>query len=269
MFYVLNFDDHRFTSCDDVTKAEALISRLLSEGCSKDSLEIINGLIDDVRLNVDQFWNLCMEQGVPISENLQESQPVFNSRLAGIQAFKKNTETIQRAAEDEKQRMTNALISEIRTLKPRIDELLVTGNACMQSGIELTGKAWGGHEGYDTHQFITNGWSHLLGFVQERDPNTRQYLPFSKLGIMGGGACRFNLETDGVKVNVTGDTIYILNRFIKEFDSFESELYSYIDQTLAKQQKSLDKLISKAEEKALSSTSKDTPATSRDNLSRC
>lgn len=118
---------------------------------------------------------------------------------------------------------------QIRALKPRIDELLEVGNACLEHGIELTGKAWGGHEGYDTHQFISNGWSHITGFIREYDQTTRKTLPFTKVGKIGGGACDWNLTTDGVKINVSGDISYILKRFLDEFDEFETEFYKYVD----------------------------------------
>lgn len=117
----------------------------------------------------------------------------------------------------------------IKSLKPKIDELLLVGNACLENKIPLEGQAWGGHEGYDTHQFITNSWSHLLGFVNNYDRNTRKRLSFIKLGIHGGGACNFNLETDGIMIDVSGDELYVLKKFVDKFDEFESEFYKYID----------------------------------------
>ena len=173
----------------------------------------------------------------------------FSSRLNRLQAYKENASTLQKAADTEKQNKIAILTAQIRLLKPRIDDLIATGTACLENDIPLQGNAYGGHEGYDTHQFITNGWSHLLGFVQNRDPQTRKMLPFTKLGIWGGGACNYNLETDGVTLNVSGDAIYILKRFVDEFDAFENAFYSYVDKVLEKQQKSVDKLISNAEKR--------------------
>ena len=118
---------------------------------------------------------------------------------------------------------------QIRELKPRIDELLEVGNACLKHNIPLEGSRWGGYEGYDTHQFITNGWSHLLGFVGNYSQARRKVLPFTKLGIEGGGACTFNLETDGDTINVIGDKCYVLKKFVDNFDRFESEFYKYVD----------------------------------------
>lgn len=121
----------------------------------------------------------------------------------------------------------------IKSFKSRIDELLVVGNACLEHGIPLDGKAWGGHEGYDTNQFITNSWSHLLGFVSVYDHNARKSLPFTKIGIMGGGACNYNLATDGEIIEVSGNVSYVLKKFVENFDEFEMEFYKYVDKITA------------------------------------
>lgn len=116
----------------------------------------------------------------------------------------------------------------IKSFKPRIDELLAVGNACKNNSIELTGGSWGGHEGYDTHQFISNSWSHLLGFISEGNGK-----PFTKIGKIGGGACDYNLTTDGTIINVSGDVEYVLKRFVDDFDTFETEFYAYVDKVTA------------------------------------
>ena len=82
------------------------------------------------------------------------------------------------------------------------------------------------HEGYDTHQFITNCWSHLVGFVQ----NGKSAI--FELGINAGGACgKWNFRTDGDKVyDVCGDerreaSLEHMQKFINKFDEFETTLY--------------------------------------------
>lgn len=115
----------------------------------------------------------------------------------------------------------------IKLLKPRIDELIEVGNACLEHGIKLTGKDWGGHEGYDTHQFFTNSWSHLLGFVYDKNE-------INCLGIFGGGFCDYHLKTDGDFIEVEGRSVlYVLKRFVNEFDEFETEFYKYVDKVTA------------------------------------
>ena len=117
----------------------------------------------------------------------------------------------------------------IRALKPRIDELLSVGNACMEHGIPLEGRAWGGHEGYDTNQFISNSWSHVVGFIADYDQKARKRLPLTKVGVRGGGACHFELETDGDRIDVSGEVLWVLKHFVEGFDEFETEFYKYVD----------------------------------------
>jgi hypothetical protein len=156
------------------------------------------------------------------------------SRIDNISKFAQKKEEQKLAKERAIQQQFEECVSKIKSFKPRIDELLTVGNACLEHGIALEGEAWGGHQGYDTHQFITNGWSHLLGFVCGRDQRTREVLPFTQLGIMGGGACHFDLRTDGVTVDVSGsDALYVLKRFVDEFDKFETEFYKYVDKITA------------------------------------
>ena len=156
------------------------------------------------------------------------------SRIDNIAKFAQKREEEKMSKEQLRLQQIEEYKERIKALRPRIDELLEVGNACLEHDIPLTGEAWGGHQGYDTHQFITNGWSHLLGFVQNRDMDTRKLLPFNKLGIWGGGCCDYNLETDGIIVNALGsDTLYVLKRFVNEFDEFENEFYKYVDKVTA------------------------------------
>lgn len=156
------------------------------------------------------------------------------NRIDNIAKFAQKKEEEQIAKENDTIRQIEEYKAKIRSLKSRIDELIMVGNACIDHNIPLEGRAFGCHEGYDTNQFITNSWSHLLGFVQTYDKNTRKRLPFTKLGIHGGGACYFNLETDGVTVDVSGkESLYVLKRFVNGFDVFETEFYKYVDKITA------------------------------------
>lgn len=150
------------------------------------------------------------------------------SRIDDIKNYKHKCDSEKVNKEIEKQNKIEIYKEQIRTLKPRIEELLEVGNACNENGIELTGREWGGREGYDTHQFMTNSWSHLLGFVGNKNSN------ITCLGIYGGGACNYHLETNGDFIEVSGDILYILKRFIDEFDRFEAEFYKYVDEIISK-----------------------------------
>ena len=146
------------------------------------------------------------------------------NRVDNIKKFanKRDIEQIQKK-EDTLNRIEEYK-AHIKTLKPRIDELLKVGNACLEYGIELNGRSWGGHEGYDTHQFFSNSWSHLVGFI-----NDGKDKPITKVGKRGGGACNWELETNGIDIEVSGNIERVLKYFIDEFDEFETEFYKYVD----------------------------------------
>ena len=155
-------------------------------------------------------------------------------RIDNIEKFAQKRDYEQMEKEIAVQNQIEECKERIKVLKPRIDELLAVGNACMKNGIPLVGQAFGCREGYDTHQFMTNGWSHLLGFVRNFDQKQYKDLPFTKLGIQGGGACWYDLKTDGVTVDVSGkESLHVLKRFVNEFDEFETEFYKYVDKVTA------------------------------------
>lgn len=152
-------------------------------------------------------------------------------RLNNIDSFVEKKEVEKMTKAENESLEIKRLVDEIKELQPRINDLLIVGNACLFNKIPLKGTGFGCKEGYDTHQFITNGWSHLLGFVDKSI--APQKLPFMYLGIQGGGFYTYDLETNGNIVYVSGrdgrDKIHVLNRFIKEFDKFEKEFYAYVD----------------------------------------
>lgn len=161
---------------------------------------------------------------------------VAMNRIDKIKNYAKNKALKQQTAEEEKSLKCKELAEEIKTLKPRIKELIEVGNACLVCGIPLTGQAWGGHEGYDTHQFITNCWSHLVGFVQSGNS------AIFEMGINAGGACgNWNFRTDGDNVydvygdNVREASLEHLQKFINNFDEFEKSFYEYVDKLVNKE----------------------------------
>lgn len=151
------------------------------------------------------------------------------SRIDNIAKFAEKRDDEQMAKEMRTRIEIEKYKEEIRALKPRIDELLAVGNACMEHGIPLEGRAWGGRENYGTHQFISNSWSHVVGFIAQYDQKARKYLPFTKVGVRGGGACHWDLETDGVRFDVSGDVLWVLKHFVEGFENFETKFYAYVD----------------------------------------
>ena len=190
---------------------------------------------EDIYENIDWETELY-EMLVKIQNRWEDTitkEDLQMSRIDNIVKFATKQEMEQVAKETAKLRRIEGYKENIKSLKPRIDELLAVGNACLKHNIPIEGKAWGGHEGYDTHQFISNGWSHVSGFIREYSPNTRQVLPLTKVGKIGGGACNYNLTTDGVTINVSGDIEYVLKKFLDDFDTFETEFYKYVDKVTA------------------------------------
>lgn len=164
------------------------------------------------------------------------------SRIDNIKNFKIAQEAaaeMEKLSTETKIKMLKAVIS---TYTDRMKELLEVGIACQENDIPLQGHSWGGHEGYDTHQFLSNGWSHLVGFVPWYEWNREEALRHPQnerhnikgFGKIGGGADNYNLligfNDDGsLFIKSTGDEIYALTRFIENFDTFEKEFYAYVD----------------------------------------
>lgn len=189
--------------------------------------------------NVYEFWCDDCNIDIVITKNNKADEEILSggknnmSRIDNIMNFAQRKETERTEREMAKLNRIEEYKERIRALKPRIDELLEVGNACVTHGIAIEGKAFGGHEGYDTHQFISNSWSHLVGFVREYNQTTRKPMPFTKVGKIGGGACDYNLITDGVTIDVSGDVEYVLKKFLDNFDTFETEFYNYVDKVTA------------------------------------
>ena len=116
---------------------------------------------------------------------------------------------------------------EISKLTERISDLLEFAWYAIDNGISLSQSGWGGHEGYDTGMFISNGWSHVVG-IKNRD----------YLGITKGGACGYiDFYTNG-KDTYGYDTynkkmveplLHDMKRFLKNFNELESSLYAYVE----------------------------------------
>lgn len=154
------------------------------------------------------------------------------NRIDNIAKFAQRKEEEKIAKEVALQQQIEDYKKKIRALRARIAQLIEVGNACVKYGIPLNGKAWGGHEGYDTHQFYTNGWSHLVGFVDDKDSE------ITYLGINAGGACgHYNFRTNGNLIYDIHDqtkervepSVYHLKHFLECFEEFESEFYKYVD----------------------------------------
>lgn len=224
--------------------------RISKEG-SGDARMLVEMYPDELEKLRDEIDAVLKDHGVNKAASQTE---MVRSRVDKLRVYKENDVALKQAEEQKKQNLSEELIGKIKALKPRIDELISTGNACLQAGIPMTGQAWGMRESYDTHQFFTNSWSHLVGFVGR--PGAKDFESISMLGINAGGACgSYDFRTDGVKVysvheqnpwDVQEPSIGHMQRFLNTFDNFESAFYAYVDKEIEKQQKSIDSIISDA-----------------------
>ena len=116
---------------------------------------------------------------------------------------------------------------EINKLSERISDLLEFAWYAIDNGISLSHSGWGGHEGYDTGMFMSNGWSHLVGIMDREH-----------LGIRKGGACgHINFVTNGKDIygydTQNKEIVEPLTRdmqiFLEDFDELESSLYKYVE----------------------------------------
>lgn len=204
----------------------------------------------------DQYWSERV-----VSVEVEEVKGASRSRLDKINAYRGNEEFLKNTAEQKIQDETEVLVAKIRALKPRIDELIEVGNACLANGIELDAyhhNRWFNRSDdcYERGTFVTNSISHRVGFVI----NSGKYdVKPLELGINNGGACGcYDFRTDGARVYFvheknkldTKDASYKLSdlrAFLNKFDDFESAFYDYVDKVVEKQQKSVDNIIAEAQ----------------------
>ena len=141
-----------------------------------------------------------------------------------------NDKEKERQKEIETKNRFDTALAKIKELKPRIDDLIKLANYAKDNGIDFNKREWGGHEGYDTGMFYTNSWSHLVGFVNRN--------PITLLGIDAGGACGdIDFRTNGEHTfglnrgnnTIVEPSLYHMENFIKKFDEFEREFYTYIE----------------------------------------
>ena len=145
-----------------------------------------------------------------------------------------------------KQSKIGQMISQVRALRPRIQEILETANAASEAGIPLGGSRGFYSEGTDPDYFEAEGIYHRVGVYPDwrlgGGPRSNGRNHYTYMGIENGGANgKYNFITDGDLVcgryeekpynNVSDypDFEYDLNKFLKGFDDFESRFYKYID----------------------------------------
>ena len=127
---------------------------------------------------------------------------------------------------------TERLIEQIKELKPRIDDLIELANYAKRNGIEIDHRDVN-HEDYEHGTFISNGWSHVVGFIKAPKDADIIYM-----GQIAGGACgSWNFATDGEEVfdyhendgRKREPSIEHMKHFIKRFQECEKAFHKYIE----------------------------------------
>lgn len=148
-----------------------------------------------------------------------------SERLKNLENYASEKE-MEEKRETEKERQEEiAMIKNIKSLKPRIDDLLLVANSCLSKGISIESRKWGFMD-YENGNFEADAVTHHLGFSINRGKAIHY------LEIKGGGYDDYNLITDGYIVDVQGEKLYVLKKFLNKFDEFEKEFYAYVDKVI-------------------------------------
>ncbi len=168
-------------------------------------------------------------------------------RLSKIKEYRENETLIAENKAKKEENIRQILISHIASLSSRIAELIETGNACLQNNIELD-KYHSVSRSYDSYEkgtFVANGITHQLGFITKRSESNKCVI--TSIGIINGGACG-NTDLLVKEDLITGITvgpksceprIRDMERFLEQFEEFETTFYAYVDQIVGTKPKTV------------------------------
>lgn len=145
-----------------------------------------------------------------------------SERLKNLENHVNKKEEEKRRKIEEEEREEMEMIEQIKALKPRIQDLILVGNSCVSNGIYI-GKLDTQYTEYNNRYFLADKVTHHLGF------DTDGHSPIYFLGIFGGGYDHYNLRTNGNIFDLDGDKLYVLRKFLNNFDEFENAFYDYVD----------------------------------------
>ena len=158
--------------------------------------------------------------------NLEKNLAILEKKAAR-DAEAKNT------AKNEEEKEKARLIQEISNLKPRIADLIKIGQKCQDLGIDFPIKNEMSRFGYDS-RFEADGINHDLGFITKN--SKIRYLGIKNGGFDGpwdfytNGTESFSIANKNYLNGDTGEpTIQDMKKFLKQFDSFESAFYQWIE----------------------------------------
>lgn len=159
------------------------------------------------------------------------------NRIQNIKAFAMKKEAENMLKEANEQIELNRLAYEIEGLWDRAKELIEVANACLENGIDFRKDRKCLHVGkiYDTPEyFVSSAISHQVGFgAYSHGPVTFGTLcinHFNAISKRGGGASEYELDLCDGKVYYSGpDAKFAMERFLANFDEFETAFYAWID----------------------------------------
>jgi hypothetical protein len=159
----------------------------------------------------------------------------LKDRMAIINDKAKRINDEKRIKEEKIDMERKELLNKISSLEERIRDLITLVNECVKNGINLpanTGK-YGYGTGYRDHNFYADGINHHVGFMGH-GKGLCDYI-----GIYNGGFCGvWDFYTNGEEVFLKHETngfirydveINHLQKFLSDFDIFESAFYKWID----------------------------------------
>lgn len=147
------------------------------------------------------------------------------SRIENIANFAQRRDEAVSAKKKQAEDREEFLKQTILGWSDRIQQLIDTANACVKHGIKFWNDS-ANYRDYDGRHFVTDGWCHILGFEFNRhNPSS-----ITRIGKAGGGACHYDVFTDGKTIHATGeDRLWALEKFVETFDEFETKFYAYVD----------------------------------------
>ena len=127
-------------------------------------------------------------------------------------------------AEQERQK---AIVSAIKTLAPRISDMLDIAQHLYAKGISIGPKRTL-HGSEHSDEFISSWWSHNFGFCYNRGTEPREYPIW--IGFINGGACGVDMCVDRDGNIVKGCRNFMdMQSMLKQFDEFERKFYDYVE----------------------------------------
>ena len=232
----INFYTNWYPETDTIT---AVYEVKTEESATEYEWELTNEEQEFLRSKMENYCSAKYDCSLSALWKQHYEQSDTDSRIAAIRKHhdaQVADNNAKRLAEEEKK---GKLVECIKSLKPRIDNLILVANECIRNGLEIDayGKTLSRYK--DTREngtFVTNGITHRLGFVK-----TQMSDSVTQLGIDGGGYCgKWDFRTDGENTYSISNndyersmsaepTLIHLKQFVSDFPEFEADFYAYVD----------------------------------------